>query len=368
MGGEEMRMGARFCPILGIFLFLIQCVNDAPYKVNDLIIPEQLNDGWTIDSPRNVGLNDDSITRVRNALMDESKYYNALGLLIIKNDAIVFEAYPRDLADRDHIHHLQSATKSFTSLAVGICKKQGWIGSLDSTLYHYIPDKFPSDSLKRTITLRHLLTMRSGIKIDNSDFAYTMLVDRPVDPARYILNLPLYASPGDSMYYRDCDPQLVSYVIQAASTRKEEEIIRQFLFEPLGITDYHWEDNPDGVSSGAYGLHLRPRDMAKVGQTLLHNGRWQGKQVIDSAWIYEATRSYVTTQWEDITWDYGFYWWLIPEYGAFTAAGHGGQYIFVVPHQQLVVVMLSMPDSNDDYVGTSLKRFLELIKPILEKK
>jgi CubicO group peptidase (beta-lactamase class C family) len=342
------------------------CVVDAPFKVHEATVPEELNDAWTIASPQSVGLNPDSVDKIHRALMDESKYYNALGLLIVKDDRLVFESYPRGLADRDHFHHIQSAKKSFTSMALGICYTRGLIDSLDGPLYAYLGDKFPDDLVKRDITLRHVLTMRSGLKADNSDFAYTMLVDKPADPASFILHRPLYAPPGDSMYYRDCDPQLVSYVIQRVTGSTEEQLMKQTVFEPLEISDFYWEPNHDGVTSGGYGLHLKPRDMAKIGRLLVNHGKWQGQQILDSSWIALSTQPMVQMSWGGIEWNYGFYWWVLPQYGGYTASGHGGQFICVVPHQKLVIVMISKPDSNGDYVGTSLKGFLELAGPVLE--
>jgi len=168
------------------------------------------------------------------------------------------------------------------------------------------------------------------------------------------------------MYYRDADPQLVSYVVQRLSGMTQENLLKENLFAPLGIRDYYWEPLHDGTTSGAHSLYMRPRDMLRVGQMLLDHGRFGGAQIIDSSWIAESTRPQVQNEWEGIIWEYGYYWWVLPEYGAFTAAGHGGQFILVVPHQRMVVVMISMPDASDS-VGTSLKRFIELIRPILKK-
>lgn len=357
----------RFEQLLTVLAIALQfqCIQDAPFKVNHTTIPEQLDDGWELATLQKVGLNADSVGIVHSMLMDESKYFNALGLLVIKNDKLVFESYPYDLKDRDHFHHVQSATKSITSLLFGHLVANNFIDSLQKPIYNFFPDKFPSDSLKRTITIEHLLTMRSGLEIDNSEFAYNMLVNKPADQTKYLLDLPLYANPGDSFYYRDCDPQLISYIIQNLTEKTEEQLAKEILFAPLGITDYYWEPNNEGATCGAHGLHLRARDMAKIGVMVLHDGKWNNKQVVDSAWLAKATVPYAQTKWENITWNYGYYWWVLPQYQAFAACGHGGNFIFISPTRSMVIVMISKPDTNDDYVGTSLKRFIELISPIL---
>lgn len=361
-------MITRILPVFFVICFVYNtgCIQDAPFKVNNSTVPEKLNDGWEISTPQNENLDPDSVNKVHMALMDESRYFNALGLLIIKNGKIVFESYPQDQSDRDRVHTIQSATKSMTSLVFGTLVSDGLIDSLDKPLSSYFPDKFPDDSRKQKITIQHLLTMRSGLMIDNSQFSYNMMVEKPHDYLRHLLNLPLYADPGDSFYYRDCDPSITSYLIQKVTGRTEESIAKERIFTPLGITNYYWEQNFEGVTTGGFGLYLLPRDMARIGQMVLQNGKWNGKQLIDSAWIAEAVTVRAHTVWENIVWDYGYFWWILPQYHAFTMCGHGGNFVFVSPDQEMVIVLVSMPDTNDDYVGTSLKRFIELVKPILK--
>jgi CubicO group peptidase (beta-lactamase class C family) len=109
--------------------------------------------------------------------------------------------------------------------------------------------------------------------------------------------------------------------------------------------------------------------MAKIGQMVLNHGRWQGQQIVDSAWVEVATRRQVDTpyQTEPSVYHYGYYWWVLPRWEAFTAWGHGGSFIFVVPARDMVIVMTSMPDTDDDVVGTKLDDFEELIRPLLEE-
>lgn len=352
--------------ILPLFI-VCGCIEDATYKHKNTWIPEQLKDGWGISTPAKEGISEDSLQLIYSKLTDENNYYNTLGFVVIKNNQLVYETYIRTPKDRDRIHHIQSCTKSFTSMAFGIAFSNGYIDSLDQTFCSIYPEKCPNDSIKQAITLRHLLTMRSGLSVDNSIYSLEMYVDKPSDPIGHILSKQLYARPGDSMYYRDADPQLISYAIQKLSGQTEEQLLKTHLFEPLGIRNYYWEPMPDGSTSGPHSLYLKPRDMARIGQLLLNQGKWEGQQLLDSSWIAESTSPHVQNEWQNIVWDYGYYWWVLSEYEAYTAVGHGGQYIMVVPHQNMVLVMISMPDTNDDYVGTTLKDFLQLVKPILTK-
>jgi CubicO group peptidase (beta-lactamase class C family) len=281
---------------------------------------------------------------------------------------LVFEAYCRTPADRDRYGNIQSATKSITSLVFGIVKSDGYIDSLLQPLYAVIPDKFPPDAGKRSITLGHLLTMSSGLAFDNDDFSVVLYADKPDDPIRYILNKPLYAPPGEKFYYRDCDPHLLSFAIWRLTGKTEEQWATERLFPPLEISDYYWDADHTGTTMGAYGLHLKPRDLAKFGQMVLDHGRWQGQQVVDSAWIAASTQKQVETDYSsgpEIR-HYGYYWWVLPQWTAIEAWGNGGNFILILPQRQMVIVLTSMPDTDDDVAGTRPEQFHELIRPLLE--
>ena len=120
--------------------------------------------------------------------------------------------------------------------------------------------------------------------------------------------------------------------------RNEESIGRVFLFSPIGIGDLYWDHGGQGETMGPHGLHLRPRDFAKIGQLALDRGSWEGTPVVSSAWIDLSTTKHVDS--DEPTLGYGYYWWTVPEANGFSAWGHGGQYAFVIPGQRLVLVMV----------------------------
>lgn len=349
-------------------MFLNGCVSDAPFKFENTTIPEQLDDGWEIATPEEVNISQAALDEVYQDFVDKDHFLNAKSLLVVKNDKLVFETYCRDVADRDRYGHIMSVTKSINSLVFGIVKSEGLIDSLDQLLYDIIADKFPSDLEKRSITLRHLLTMRSGILFDNDQFSQEIHTNKPKDPIKYILNKPLYAAPGEEYYYRDCDPHLISYTIERLTGKTLAQNAQERLFEPLGITDYHWETDPAGTSTGAYGLFLRPRDLAKIGQMVLSHGQWKGVQIVDSSWVAISTQKQVETdyQTEPYIYHYGYYWWIVPGWQAFAAWGSGGTYIFIMPSKEMVVVMTSMPDVDSGLFEQTLPSFEELIRPLLE--
>jgi CubicO group peptidase (beta-lactamase class C family) len=347
---------------------LIKCASDAPFKFKGSTVPAQLNDGWQIASPDEVNISRDALALVYADFVSENKYFNAKSLLVVKNGKLVFEAYCRAPQDRDRYAHIVSVTKSITSLVFGIVQSEGYFDSLDETLYSIMPDKFTSGRSKRSITVRQLLTMTSGISFDNDVFATEIHGDKPANPIKYILQKPMYAAPGEKFNYRDCDPYLLGYAIQRVTGKTEERWAKERLFDPLGIQDYFWFSDHTGTTTGPYGLHLKPRDMAKIGQLVLDHGRWQGNQVVDSTWVSISTQKQIETdnRIEPHVYDYGYYWWILPRWHAFTAWGHGGSYIFIVPEKQMVIIMTSMPDVDDDVVGTVLEDFEKLIQPLLE--
>lgn len=354
--------------MVSALMMLWNCAPDDPFKTNSGFEPEALNDGWDIASPDYVGISLSILEQINDELISEDQYFNAKSLLIIKDGYLVFESYVRDKDDRDHYGHVQSVTKSINSLVTGIMFSEGYLDSLDQLVYDLIPDVFPDNDEKREITLRHLLTMKSGIDFDNDEFSMEIYIGKPDNPIEYILDKPVYAQPGEEFYYRDCDPHILSYTIGHLTGRTLEDWAFERIFTPLGIHDYYWGSDQAGTSMGAHGLHLIPRDLAKIGLLVLNNGQWDGAQVVDSTWISNSTRfqTDMGTWGDENGWDYGHYWWLIREWDAIAAWGHGGNFILIKPDQDLVIVMTALPDTNDDLVGTTLDRFQDLIRPLIE--
>jgi CubicO group peptidase (beta-lactamase class C family) len=132
------------------------------------------------------------------------------------------------------------------------------------------------------------------------------------------------------------------------------------LFDPLGIDEVRWMALEDGTTTGAYGLHLRPRDFAKLGQTALDRGRWLDRPVVSEAWLAEATAEHEPDAWEG--WGYGYNWWVSPAGDAVTASGHGGQFAMWVPAEGLLAVQIASPDA--ELHGSRPDDFYDLVRPL----
>ena len=365
-------MGRAHCAALPLALFAALasgCWLDGTMKRRGPTVPEELGDGLAIATPESVGMDPRALEAIHARLLEPDQFRAALGLLVVKNGKLVFETYLREPADRDRVHHIQSATKTVTSLVLGAVRARpdgAAFADLDQPLcasFGRACDGLDAD--RRAITTRHALTMRSGVDLDNDHFALELWVDRPDEPVRYILDKPRYAAAGEKYRYRDCDPQLISYAIQAATGRNEEDWARELLFQPIGIKEWYWDPGPHGETKGPHGLFLRPRDFLRIGRVLVERGAYDGAQVVPRAWMDEAGAKQTDSGPTTPTLPYGYLTWIVPEAEGVAAWGHGGQYLFAIPAQQLLFVLVSYPDVEEDHFeGAHLAHFVDLTRPM----
>lgn len=345
-------------------MWICACVPDGSLKHRHTSTPAVRDDNWIVDLPQNQNIDSAGLDAAYEMLHSPDAFHNALALLVARNNRLVFETYTRTEADRDRLHHIQSSTKSFTSLVMGILQGRGYFTDLNATMASYWPEPFENEPQKSAITLRHLLTMRSGIDFNNDDFSVEMYVDGPKNPVSYILSKPMYAAPGQQFYYRDADPHLLSALITHVTGKTISMWASKQLFAPLGIQSYFWGEDAAGNTMGASGLFLKPRDLLKAGQLLLDNGVANGRQVVPKEWIAQATTK--QSEAKSIGFDFGYYYWMVPEYGAISTWGHGGNFIFVAREHNVVMLLLSMPDTDDKRIGSKLPDFLPVVDVILK--
>ena len=280
------------------------------------------------------------------AMLDAVKAQNLElhSLLVIRHGYIVSETYfsPHDQNTR---HELYSCTKSFIGTLVGIAIDQGALQGTN----HRVLDLYPGytfanvDARKQAMTVEHLLTMTSGLDWQEGDPAYrAMYMSR--DWMQYVLDLPMREQPGERFNYCSGCSHLLGGVVQSATKTKVQDFARQNLFQPLGISDWRWDVDAKGMAIGGWGLQITARDMAKLGFLYLHEGAWEGKQVVSRAWVAEATRTHVAT---DSSLGYGYQWWTYPSLQAYTALGLYGQTIFVIPRLDLIVVTTAQLGSHE---------------------
>jgi len=225
-------------------------------------------------------------------------------------------------------------------------------------VYDVIPQYFDDDPAKREITLFHAVTMSTGLAFDN-DVHTSELLWGSGSSLAYVLSKKMIFTPGARFDYHDGNPQLVSGVIQEAAGKTEERFAQERLFGPLGITDYRWDHHADGTTFGAFGLWLKPRDMARIGLMVARSGVWRGTRVVSAAWLDEGTQAFNQEG------TYGYYWW-VKDNGAFLAEGHGGQIIQVDEEHDLVVVITADPYSELEVLGTGLSALADRVMDAAE--
>lgn len=298
---------------------------------------------WENASPESQGMDSEILMQLHAFIQDQSLPMYAM--LIARHGRLVFEHYyqGQTASDTQAIH---SATKSITSALVGIALCKDSLDVFDQTLPDLLPDEqlFALDEQKRTITLRHLLTMTSGM---DSLLSGRYHFEGHTSFVEAVFATPLSSPPGQTFLYGDPPVEVLAYVLERMVNSDLLSFATEQLFRPLGIsTDPHsgflWEKKPDGRYRGAAGLHLTPRDMAKFGYLYLREGYWDGQQLIPKAYVQASTRAHNMGGWPEGS-AYGLLWWIttLGEHAAFFAAGLGGQFIFGIPAVDLVVVISS---------------------------
>lgn len=253
------------------------------------------------------------------------------------------------------LHDVRSVTKSVVALLVGIAVEEGAIKSLDAPALDYFPDYADLQTPeRRRITVRHLLTMGSGLHWDEETYPYTdprnseIAMDRAPDPYRYVLSQAIEVPPGARFKYSGGDVAVMAAILTRATKTPLDAYAEAKLFRPLGIAKVEWHRDAKGVPYAASGLRLTPRDMAKIGRTMLQGGRWDGRQVVPAAWVKTSIQPHARVEPDPkCGTQYGYFWWLYagcqltPPQAWAAAVGNGGQRIVVVPQRDIVIVMTS---------------------------
>ena len=267
--------------------------------------------------------------------------------------------------NRDKVHDLRSATKSITSALVGIAIDKEYIENVNqpafASITGYSEFKNWVDG-KNDIQIKHLLTMSSGLACNDSDFTSPgneEYMYRQADWVKYILDLRLTSQPGSNWAY--CTGGVVSLgaIIEDSSGMQTEDFATNFLFQPLEISNYHWEFTPTGrVDTGGH-IHMIPRDMAKIGQLFLQGGLWNQKRLISQKWVDTSTTPHILT---NEGYHYGYLWWRgrIDSHDFYFAGGNGGQYIAILPTLNMVVV-----STGSNYNSSVSSQFFTLLETVI---
>jgi CubicO group peptidase (beta-lactamase class C family) len=271
------------------------------------------------------------------------------------------------------LHSIQSITKTVTAAIIGVAVQRGdFKASLDTPVLHYFDERKVAnvDARKRRMTLRHLLTMTSGLDW-NEDVAYddpingSSLMEASDDWVGFVINRPMKDEPGTVFTYSSGSAELLAHVFRKETGQDIEAYARRYFFAPLGIRHYHWKRTPLKVVDTEGGLYLSTRDLATFGELYLHDGTVHGRRLLPSRWVKDSLTPQIDTH---AGYQYGYLWWLLPHGDpatlAYVARGMSGQRILVVPEQDLVIVSTAWHVIKDYSIEHALvQRLLPAVHP-----
>ncbi|MBR5575925.1 MAG: serine hydrolase [Bacteroidaceae bacterium] len=273
-------------------------------------------------TPEAEGISTAHIQEFFDTLMQDTRT-EVHSCIVMRHGHVVAELYPMPWR-KDYRHTTYSLSKTFTSVAVGMCIQDSLI-ALSDTIGKFLVIPPHASSGIRAITVRDLLTMQSGIPVD------TQMRIHETQWLRAYLSKKPTSAPGTRWAYDSIMSYMLSAIVQKATGQTLMDFLTNRLFTPLGITDALWEESPEGITCGGWGLYIRPEVMAAFGQFLLNKGKWNGKQLLSSSWVEEMMKP------QSVNGRYSYHIWQTKYPGWAEANGAYGQFIFVIPEADMVV-------------------------------
>lgn len=266
-------------------------------------------------------------------------------VLVSQRGELLLERYFGGARPGRHAN-IKSAAKSVLSALVGLAIDRGQLPGVRHAIGDYFPDLLAGDTnrTRRAITIEDLLTMRSGLEPTSNRF-YGAWVQSP-HWVRHVLTRKLLSAPGTEMDYSTGNTHLLSAILTRATGTSTWQFADQQLGRPLGFSLARWPQDPQGIYFGGNDMLMTPRQMVAFGELYLRQGMVGERRVLSEQWIRASIVPRATSYWSGQSYGYG--WWIRPlaGYESFHAWGFGGQYIFVVPPLDLVVVTTSSPEPS----------------------
>ncbi|MEM8859952.1 MAG: serine hydrolase [Chloroflexota bacterium] len=269
----------------------------------------------------------------------------------------------------DDAFRVWSISKSVTSAAYGVGLQQGLLMPLSEPIINTFPEyaaDFQSDGRRAVITAEDLITMRSGYSWNELDYPSDYhRMSGSDDWIAYMAAHAMAQPAGEEFAYNSANTILLAEVMSRQLEQPFEEFLAEELFAELGIENWQWQRGPNGIVRAGGGLSLSPNDMLKIGILYLQEGEWNGKQLINKEWI-KASTTPITG--DPNYFEYGYHWWTVPaihpisesleKNDAYFASGLGGNYIWVVPHLQLVIVTTAYDGAEMERTYPALRYFI----------
>lgn len=290
-------------------------------------------------------------------------------IIVSRHGDIVSEQYfGRMNATRGH--NIKSASKSILSILTGIAIDKGYLDGVNQPIGEFFQNYFSSnpDTLKESITIEDLLTMRSGLaSTSRANYGRWVTSNNWIN---YTLNRPLQGTPGVDRIYSTGNTHLLAVILTRASGMSLLEFSNRYLFHPMDIRITGWDRDPQGYYFGGNNMAMRPRDMVKIGLLMMDVGKHNGEQIVSSDWIIESVKP-VTGRVSGVE-NYGYLWFLrmSGDYHMYYAFGNGGQYIMILPELDSVITVTTRNETSEstrDYRRKLLSAIDRDIIPLLQK-
>jgi len=315
---------------------------------------DSANFRWEFAEPESQNL---SSSLLDSALLQAQSAGFIDGFLVIRNGYLVAEDYYNGY-NQNEPHNIKSVSKSMLSAITGLIVDQGYIDSLDVKMLDFFPEYiYPEmDPRKYKITIRHLLTMRMGIR-GESDDNYQVYHNLYTSDnwVKNTIEEPLVFDPGERMRYNTFQTHLLSAIITKVTEQSTLDFATDQLFSAMGIDVDSWEQDPQGYYFGGNSMYFIMQEIAVLGYLYLNNGKLNGIQIIPPSWI-ELTLSPSTdfthpNAWGELRdYNYAYLWWLgrINQHEMYMGYGYGGQFLIVFPDIEMIVVSTANPEVDPD--------------------
>ncbi|MHA2104943.1 MAG: serine hydrolase domain-containing protein [Candidatus Hodarchaeales archaeon] len=311
-------------------------------------------EGWQVSTPATQNMSKSKLENMVNYIKDQN--YAIDSVLIVKNGYIVFEEYLNPDYNENTSHSVHSITKSVLSFATGAAIERGYIEGLDQNILDFFPEQEYQnpDPRKENITIRHLLTMTSGLEwdeslsFDNPNNTLTQLLNS-LNGVQFILDQPIAVDPGTSWNYNTGEFHLLSAILRKATSLNNvslDEFLGS-LGDPIGLGDVPWETDRQGIPLGGTGLFFSSRDLAKLGFLYINNGTWENQQIIPADWISITTTTCISAN--EVS-DYCYGWWRDKKLDVYYASGYAGQLVIPISNHDMVVVFTASDETNWPYM------------------
>ncbi len=279
---------------------------------------------------------------------------DSTAFLVIHDGVLIHEWYG-DGIERETLQTSFSVAKSFLSTLIGLAIADGSIGSVDDPITEYVPELLERDARFGDITLRHLITMSSGLAYEEAMTPWSDAANTYYSPdlRATALSAVITEAPGHTWLYNNYNPLLLGMALERATGQSVSDYMSSELWGPLGAEgDASWslDSEASGLEKLESGVNARAIDFARFGLMVLNDGMVDGEQVVPQGWLREATAVDTTTDPADF---YQYFWWVYPQQGApadvkadVAAQGNFGQFIYVAPNENMVLVRLGRDDGG----------------------